>query len=132
MIRSVTVFAGLLFISVVACAGGTSAVETTTVKAPKSAKVATFGGGCFWCMEPPFEKLKGDIEMVRGLMDKVKPVVQDKIKEYKPIIKKDANKMKTQFEKDVLPGLKSMGQQFKDSFEKSGMNSKKFKDSIKK
>ena len=40
--------------------------------------------------------------------------------------------MKTQFEKDVLPGLKNMGQQFKDSFEKSGMNSKKFKDSIKK
>ena len=79
-----------------------------------------------------FEKLKGDIEMVRGLMDKVKPVMQDKIKEYKPIIKKDANKMKTQFEKDVLPGLKSMGQQFKDSFEKSGINSKKFKDSIKK
>ena len=79
-----------------------------------------------------FEKLKGDIDMVRGLMDKVKPVVQDKIKEYKPIIKKDANKMKTQFEKDILPGLKSMGQQFKDSFEKSGMNSKKFKDSIKK
>ena len=79
-----------------------------------------------------FEKLKGDIDMVRGLMDKVKPVVQDKIKEYKPIIKKDANKMKTQFEKDVLPGLKSMGQQFKDSFEKSGINSKKFKDSIKK
>jgi len=79
-----------------------------------------------------FEKLKGDIEMVRGLMDKVKPVVQDKIKEYKPIIKKDANKMKNQFEKDVLPGLKSMGQQFKDSFENSGINSKKFKDSIKK
>ena len=79
-----------------------------------------------------FEKLKGDIDMVRGLMDKVKPVVQDKIKEYKPIIKKDANKMKTQFEKEVLPGLKSMGQQFKDSFEKSGINSKSFKDSIKK
>ena len=79
-----------------------------------------------------FEKLKGDIDMVRGLMDKVKPVVQDKIKEYKPIIKKDANKMKNQFEKEVLPGLKSMGQQFKDSFEKSGINSKSFKDSIKK
>ena len=79
----------------------------------------------------PFEKLKCDIEMVRRLVDKVKPVVQDKIKEYKPIIKKDASKMKNQFEKEVLPGLKSMGQQFKDSFEKSGMNSKKFKDSIK-
>ena len=79
-----------------------------------------------------FEKLKGDIEMVKGLVDKYKPVVQDKIKEYKPIIKKDASKMKNQFEKEVLPGLKSMGQQFKDSFEKSGMNSKNFKDSIKK
>ena len=79
-----------------------------------------------------FEKLKGDFEMVRGLMDKVKPVVQDKIKEYKPIIKKDANKMKNQFEKDVLPGLQKMGTMFKDQFEKSGMNSKKFKDSIKK
>ena len=79
-----------------------------------------------------FEKLKGDIEMVKGLVDKYKPVVQDKIKEYKPIIKKDASKMKNQFEKEVLPGLKSMGQQFKDSFEKSGINSKSFKDSIKK
>ena len=79
-----------------------------------------------------FEKLKGDIEMVRGLVDKVKPVFQDKIKEYKPIIKKDANKMKNQFEKDVLPGLQKMGTMFKDQFEKSGMNSKKFKDSIKK
>ena len=79
-----------------------------------------------------FEKLKGDIEMVKGLVDKYKPVVQDKIKEYKPIIKKDAGKMKNQFEKEVLPGLKSMGQQFKDSFEKSGINSKSFKDSIKK
>ena len=78
-----------------------------------------------------FDKLKTDIESIKGLVDKYKPVVQDKIKEYKPIIKKDAMKMKNQFEKEVLPGLKSMGQQFKDSFEKSGMNSKKFKDSIK-
>ena len=77
-----------------------------------------------------FEKLMGDIQTVKGLVDKYKPVVQDKIKEYKPIIKKDANKMKTQFEKEVLPGLKSMGQQFKDSFEKSGINSKSFKKSF--
>ena len=79
-----------------------------------------------------FDKLKTDIESIQGLVDKYKPVVQDKIKEYKPIIKKDASKMKNQFEKEVLPGLKSMGQQFKDSFEKSGINSKSFKDSIKK
>ena len=78
------------------------------------------------------EKLVTEIQTVKGLVDKYKPVVQDKIKEYKPIIKKDASKMKNQFEKEVLPGLKSMGQQFKDSFEKSGINSKSFKDSIKK
>ena len=44
-----------------------------------------------------FEKLKGDIEMVKGLVDKYKPVVQDKIKEYKPIIKKDTTTFKNGF-----------------------------------
>ncbi len=28
--------------------------------------VATFAGGCFWCMEPPFEKLDGVLEVVSG------------------------------------------------------------------
>lgn len=28
--------------------------------------VATFAGGCFWCMEPPFEKLKGVDEVISG------------------------------------------------------------------
>ncbi|MBN8210076.1 peptide-methionine (R)-S-oxide reductase MsrB [Bacillus sp. NTK071] len=28
--------------------------------------VATFAGGCFWCMEPPFEKLTGVSEVVSG------------------------------------------------------------------
>jgi len=27
---------------------------------------ATFAGGCFWCMEPPFEKLEGVVEVVSG------------------------------------------------------------------
>ena len=27
---------------------------------------ATFAGGCFWCMEPPFEKLSGVISVVSG------------------------------------------------------------------
>jgi peptide-methionine (S)-S-oxide reductase len=35
--------------------------------APKPA-VATFAGGCFWCMEPPFDKLPGVISTTSGYM----------------------------------------------------------------
>ncbi|MEM1082221.1 MAG: peptide-methionine (S)-S-oxide reductase MsrA [Pseudomonadota bacterium] len=30
--------------------------------------VATFGGGCFWCMEPPYDKLDGVISTTSGFM----------------------------------------------------------------
>ena len=33
--------------------------------APSTA-VATFAGGCFWCMEPPFEKLLGVVSVTSG------------------------------------------------------------------
>jgi len=29
---------------------------------------ATFAGGCFWCMEPPYDKLKGVISTTSGYM----------------------------------------------------------------
>ena len=29
-------------------------------------KIATFAGGCFWCMEPPYDKLDGVISTVSG------------------------------------------------------------------
>lgn len=31
-------------------------------------KKATFAGGCFWCMEPPFEKLEGVLSVISGYM----------------------------------------------------------------
>ena len=77
-----------------------------------------------------FDKLMGDIETVKGLVDKYKPVVKKKIKEYEPLIKNDAMKMKNQFEKDVLPGMKKFGDSFKDSFKDKGVNSKSFKKSF--
>jgi peptide-methionine (S)-S-oxide reductase len=32
----------------------------------KSVEKATFAGGCFWCMEPPFDELKGVISTTSG------------------------------------------------------------------
>ena len=34
---------------------------------------ATFAGGCFWCMEPPFEKLKGVVKVLAGYTGGSKP-----------------------------------------------------------
>lgn len=33
-----------------------------------NAEVATFAGGCFWCMEPPFEKIEGVKSVISGYM----------------------------------------------------------------
>jgi peptide-methionine (S)-S-oxide reductase len=53
-----------------ALAAGAASAQTTTPP-PKSmagprAAVATFAGGCFWCMEPPFDKLDGVISTIAG------------------------------------------------------------------
>ena len=40
-------------------------------QAPKVAPghaVATFAGGCFWCMEPPYDKLPGVVATISGYM----------------------------------------------------------------
>src|SRR5262245_36326538 len=34
--------------------------------APPGSAVATFAGGCFWCMEPPFDKQEGVIATTSG------------------------------------------------------------------
>jgi peptide-methionine (S)-S-oxide reductase len=35
---------------------------------PPTSAVATFAGGCFWCMEPPFDKLDGVLGTTSGYM----------------------------------------------------------------
>jgi len=37
-------------------------------RVPPGHAVATFGGGCFWCMEPPYDKLPGVSATVSGYM----------------------------------------------------------------
>lgn len=40
--------------------------EMTTHSTAEESAVATFAGGCFWCMEPPFEKLDGVADAIAG------------------------------------------------------------------
>ncbi|MDT8438998.1 MAG: peptide-methionine (S)-S-oxide reductase MsrA [Wenzhouxiangellaceae bacterium] len=41
---------------------------TNDVTAESETRVATFGGGCFWCMEPPYDKLDGVVSTTSGYM----------------------------------------------------------------
>lgn len=44
---------------------GINAVSAQTPQPDQRAK-ATFAGGCFWCMEPPYDKLEGVISTTSG------------------------------------------------------------------
>lgn len=62
-------FAILLMISAAALSLWGLAEEGNQPTAPQDAinpAKATFAGGCFWCMEPPFDKLEGVISTTSG------------------------------------------------------------------
>jgi len=40
--------------------------ESSMLTEPTETAIATFAGGCFWCMEPPFEQLPGVRAVVSG------------------------------------------------------------------
>lgn len=44
----------------------TTASDNRTSVDKKAIKTATFAGGCFWCMEIPFEKMDGVIDVISG------------------------------------------------------------------
>jgi len=48
-----------------ACAPG-SGTQAGSTKSDPSAKIATFAGGCFWCVESAFDGVDGVIEAVSG------------------------------------------------------------------
>jgi len=67
-----TVLFGLsLTMSLAACAqtlpgANASGQPLAPVEPPEGLAFATFAGGCFWCMEPPFDKLDGVKETISG------------------------------------------------------------------
>lgn len=54
-------WSALLLLLVIPFAGGAASPDTDS-----GYSKATFAGGCFWCMEPPFDKLDGVISTTSG------------------------------------------------------------------
>ena len=61
--RAATTVAGLLAVCLF-----TAAAAQAPKAPPAGSAVATFAGGCFWCMEPPYDKLNGVISTTSGYM----------------------------------------------------------------
>lgn len=58
-------FIAVIFLSLSSMASADD-MKDRQASGTKGLAKATFAGGCFWCMEPPFEKLKGVKEVVSG------------------------------------------------------------------
>ncbi len=57
----------LLFFLSAGCSNAETPKGSTPMKNEnKKLETATFAGGCFWCMEPPFEKLDDVVEVTSG------------------------------------------------------------------
>jgi peptide-methionine (S)-S-oxide reductase len=54
------------FLSLLAFALAAHSATATAADVPAGHVVATFAGGCFWCMEPPFDKLPGVDATISG------------------------------------------------------------------
>jgi len=65
MKRALISLATLLMVALVSGVGAQTAKQNTPSKAAKL-ETATFAGGCFWCMQPPFDKMKGVTATVVG------------------------------------------------------------------
>jgi methionine-S-sulfoxide reductase len=55
-----------LALGVLSLLGSAPPVASSAEAAPEGAVRATFAGGCFWCMEPPFDKIPGVVSTTSG------------------------------------------------------------------
>jgi peptide methionine sulfoxide reductase msrA/msrB len=60
-----TLFTGIILAILFGCTESAKPVKER-VNMKTALKKATFAGGCFWCMEPPYENIEGVIEVISG------------------------------------------------------------------
>ena len=56
----------LILLLLMACSPQPTQAEPSKVPIAKNVKVATFAGGCFWCMEESFDQVAGVISTISG------------------------------------------------------------------
>lgn len=71
--KAFSLFAGVLAAALIMAPAANA--QSASPQAEKSATlaVATFAGGCFWCMEPPYDALEGVVSTTSGFMGGTTP-----------------------------------------------------------
>jgi methionine-S-sulfoxide reductase len=74
-----SILINLVLVSALASAASSEKMENMMEKDHNLMDKAIFAGGCFWCMEPPFEKLEGVKSVVSGYIggDKENPTYKE-------------------------------------------------------
>jgi peptide-methionine (S)-S-oxide reductase len=71
MSRATVAAAARLWLAIVAAGSMMALAQPSKPASPPGTavtEIATFAGGCFWCMEPPFDKLDGVVSTTSGYM----------------------------------------------------------------
>ena len=80
----------------------------------------------FMSENPLIDQGKKDLEAVTNLVNKYRPIVDQKKKQYKDLIKQQGEIFKNEAEKTVVPVMKDFANSFKDAFSGKGVNSNSF------
>ena len=80
----------------------------------------------FMSENPLIDQGKKDLEAVTNLVNKYRPIVDQKKKQYKDLIKQQGETFKNEAEKTIVPVMKDFANSFKDAFSGKGVNSNSF------